>query len=717
MAYAHSANSLGQRQDLAVHLRGVADLAASFAAPLGAGEAARWLGLWHDLGKFHPDFQQYLLASEAGSARRRGPDHKAAGARVAARRLGPLALLIQGHHGGMCSLAELQGWLSQRGEAEAAVEAAARAGATVEPAGVITLPPQVEHDPLAADLFMRLLFSCLVDADYLDTELHFAGGKAARRGAQASVGELWAALERAQTGFSGQDDGAVARARHEVYEHCLRAAEEPAGLFRLTVPTGGGKTRSGMAFALRHALLHGQERVIVAIPFISITEQTADVYRQIFEVTPGGPQVVLEHHSEALRPEDDEEGDGAWARLAAENWDTPIIVTTTVQLFESLFANRPGKARKLHRLANSVIILDEAQALPPHLLDPILDALGGLVRHYNTSVVLSTATQPAFDAIPAFGSLPAREIVPAPERYFTALRRVRYEWRLDPPLAWADVAALMAGEPQALAVVNTKADALALLEALADPSALHLSTLLCGAHRRQVIAEVGRRLAEGEPCRLVSTQVVEAGVDLDFPLVLRALAPLDAMIQAAGRCNREGRLQAGRVIVFAPQEGHLPAGAYRAGAGITGALLSRSDVDLYAAAAPAAYYEQLFETIATDREGIQALRRGLDFPEVARRFRMIDDDSESVVVRYGPEEERSETGRLLDALRGHPRDARRILRALQPYVVSVRRRDAERWRRAGLISEVGPGLGEWLGEYDPVCGLVGHDPQPETLIV
>jgi CRISPR-associated endonuclease/helicase Cas3 len=391
---------------------------------------------------------------------------------------------------------------------------------------------------------------------------------------------LWERFERNQEALP-KADKPVNRIRKEIYDHCLDAAEQPTGLFRLTVPTGGGKTRSGMAFALRHALHHKMQRVIVAVPFLTITDQTAKTYHEIFEDADDEHPVVLEHHSMADRNiGDDEEEDfrpeEVWCRLAAENWDAPIIVTTTVQLFESLFAKNRTGTRKLHRLAGSVIIIDEAQTLPAHLLQPILDALKELCSHYGSTVVISTATQPAFEAIKAFKDVQAVEIVPNPERYFEQLRRVDYEWRIDQPLAWNAVADFIRAEKQALAIVNTKKDSLALLDALDDPDAFHLSTLLCGAHRRLVVDEVKRRLSSGEPCRLVATQVVEAGVDIDFPLVLRAIGPLDSIIQAAGRCNREGRLERGRVIVFQPTDGGMPRGSYRIGASETQTLLGDS---------------------------------------------------------------------------------------------------------------------------------------------
>ncbi len=716
MAYAHSQNSQGQRQLLTAHLRATSELAAKFAAPLGASEAALYLGLWHDLGKFHPDFQRYLLAVEAGKPPP-SPDHKAAGALLARRHLGVVALLIQGHHGGLQAGSQLQAWLGDAARSAAVQEAVALARQTfadLDPSAPVPLPSHAQHDPLAAELFLRLLFSTLVDADFLDTEDHFFPERSEQRGGGVTIADLWSRFERAQASFSGKRHDKVGTARHEIYGHCLDAAQQPPGLFRLTVPTGGGKTRSAMGFALRHALLHGLQRVIVAIPFISITEQTADVYREILDPT-GSERVILEHHSGTVQPDDE---DVRWDRLAAENWDAPIVVTTTVQLFESLFSNKPSCTRKLHRLAKSVIILDEAQSLPAHLLTPILDTLRDLAAHYGSTIVFSTATQPAFSAIPAFRDLEAREIVPHPEHFFDLLRRVAYEWRTDPPVDWTEVAGSMAREDQVLAVVNTKANALALLDALDDLDARHLSTLLCGAHRRRVLSEVRRRLANGQPCRLVSTQVVEAGVDLDFPVVWRALGPLDAIIQAAGRCNREGRLASGRVVVFRPQEGGMPFGAYRAGAGIAEELLARGDLDLHGTAAPTQYFTRLFQTVTTDRDHVQEARASFDYPTVARLVRMIEDNTEEVVVtQYGSESERQEVSDRLDALRRGSANSRQVMRWLQPYLVHVYRHQAERYRRSGWISPVLDGLGEWCGKYDDRRGLVSEDLDPVDLVV
>ncbi len=682
--YAHSANCSGQRQDLVEHLHNVAKQAARFAGEFGGADLAYWIGMWHDLGKFTPEFQEYLLDCEANpNSRRRGPDHKAAGTEMAMQHLGLLALLIQAHHGGLKTPADCRSWLNKLRRDPATEEALRLARQQItdlEPAGSIAPPPHTIADPLAAEMLVRMLFSSLVDADRLDTEAHFEPERATQRGTSTDIAELWERFDRHHRKLTNREGSVVDRARREIYEACLAAADAPPGLFRLAVPTGGGKTLSGMAFALRHAMKHGLQLVIVAVPYISITEQTTDVYHSVLEADRGGDTdskpIVLEHHSAAHgRAEVDEAGDQhpneVWRRLAAENWDAPIVVTTTVQLFESLFANGTSRCRKLHRLAGSVIILDEAQALPAQLLGPILHALRQLCLHYRSTLVISTATQQAFDTIPVFKDVPAKDIVPEPERYFDALKRVEYEWRTEPALSWEEVAGLMRGEPQVLAVVNTKRDATSLLDALDDPDALHLSTSLSGAHRRRVIEEVKQRLAEGKPCRLVSTQVIEAGVDLDFPMVLRALGPLDGVIQAAGRCNREGKLERGRVIVFRPIEGGLPSSAsYKIGTNTTQvligqALLNGEGLDPDDPANSREYFERMFKVINTDRENIQKLRKAFDYPEVNSRFRTIDDDTESVVITtYGSEAERREVRRLMELLREKPAWARSILRGL-----------------------------------------------------
>ena len=564
--YAHSENSEGRWHPLQEHLQTVARLAADLAKKFQGESWGYVAGLLHDLGKSQPGFQAYLEDCQNHPGKMiRGPDHSSAGAVLAAQQYWEgLAFLLAGHHGGLPDPTNLKQRLGEKSNDPIIQDVLRQAGRIMSLPECPPLPPL--KSPTQAELFLRFLFSALVDADYLDTEAHFDPGKSWLRYRSFDLALLAESFWKEQAKLSGHDLSPVNLARHDIYQACLAAAEFRPGLFRLTVPTGGGKTLSGMAFALRHALKYQKHRIIVAIPYTSIIDQTAQVYRRIF-----GDENILEHHS-AVTPREDEDHfvQQQWTRLAAENWDAPFVVTTTVQLFESLFANRPAACRKLHNLAQSIIILDEVQTLPTGLLAPILEVVQQLVDHYGVTVVLSTATQPSLvdSGSPYLKGLcgEIREIVPDPARYFQALKRVSYDCPGE-TWSWERAAQEMAAEPQCLTVVNTKKDALALLDALNDPEALHLSTLLCMDHRRQVMKEIKKRLDPKRPmpCRVVATQVVEAGVDLDFPVVLRAMGPLDRIVQAAGRCNREGGLSQGRVIIFQPAEGRVPPGDYRAG--------------------------------------------------------------------------------------------------------------------------------------------------------
>lgn len=713
---AHSSNKYHKTHDLRQHLTATAALARSFALPLGAPQLAYVAGLLHDLGKYHPQFQEYLQG-----LRRHGPKHSAVGAIYASRFLDLLAFIIAGHHGGLPAASELKERLSQPAEQKLAQEALASAK---KDAGELPQVPDAKHllpsfllQPggdarLKTELFIRFLYSALVDADFLDTEAHFEPEKAEERGSVLDIAELWDRFAQNQAHLMGRKDGPVNKARREIYEYCVEAAGWEPGAFSLTVPTGGGKTRSAMAFALRHALAHHFERVIVAIPYTSIIEQTADVYREIF-----GPEAVLEHHSAVPVNEDDENSLAELrARLAAENWDARIIVTTTVQLFESLFANKGTHCRKLHNIADSVLILDEVQTLPTNLLSPILEVLQQLVDYYHVSIVLCTATQPALAEGPLRRGLRnVREIVRNPQHYFTSLQRVSYEFpSAEETWSWERVAEVMREEEQVLAVVNTKKDAVALLDALGEEEGLyHLSTLLCGAHRRDVLQNIRKRLAAGDPCRVVSTQVVEAGVDLDFPTVLRAVGPLDRIIQAAGRCNREGKRPTGRVIIFNPEAGGMPRGAYRAGMEtFTTMLRNDKEMDLSRLDVVTAYFRSLYQAAELDSYGIEELRRQLNYPEVAHRFRLIADDTEQVIVRYGDVEE---VNSHIEAIK-HSGPSRRLLRLLQPYLVAVNRHLLPRLQSEGEVAPLAPGLWQWLGGYDSLRGLTMSHHDPAELI-
>ena len=717
--FAHSVNDAGQPHGLMEHLRGVAEMAREFSKPFGGDEAAYYAGLWHDIGKFDPEFQRHLSGS--GS---RGPDHKGAGTKLASQHLGPAGLIVQGHHGGLKAQADLKSWLAEKADAPAALQAletARRSIPDLEPKTRVKIPSFATKDRVKAEFWVRMVFSAVVDADFLDTERHFNPGKAGIRKTEPPLEVLWERFQERHREATQGATGPVNDIRAEIYQACLDTALNPSGVFRLTVPTGGGKTLSGMGFALRHAAAHGMKRVIVATPYTSITQQTASAYREFLGTNDEEDSpVVLEHHSMA-EPEDREEyeGDNLWQKLAAENWDAPVVVTTTVQLFQSIFSNRTSTTRKLHRLAESVIILDEAQTLPPKLLTPILDVLKELSENYGTTVVLSTATQPTFQAINAFKATPSTEIVRDFQRHFQALKRVNYDWKTESQISWEEVAETLRGSSQALAVVNTKKDALNLLEALGDEGAFHLSTLLCGIHRQRVVREIRTRLARGSICRVVSTQVVEAGVDLDFPLVMRAVGPLDSIIQAAGRCNRSGLLRSGRVVVFSPRDSRPPPGPYRIATQHTISMLNAGPLDMDDPDTITTYFQRVFSISDDDAHQIQSVRRELNYPEVASRFRMIENDAVDVIVRsYGEPEERRMVEATLDRLRNGTPEARFLLRRVRPWTLQVYQNQVASNERSGLMAQVMPGVYEWFGAYDPVTGIGGITGlDPDQLIV
>lgn len=523
-------------------------LAGSFARELG--EAS---GLLHDAGKLRSAFQRYLHG-KAPSA-----EHSICGALVAQERYpGPvgrvLAYVIAGHHGGLPDGGSGPGGLDARladGRQLLADMAPLPSELQLPAAPAVALT-----HPFAAAFLTRMVFSALLDADFLETERFYDPPQADARAAVAGVAiealadRLDRYLDDVATSAAAAPE-VVAR-RAAVLARCRRMAAESPGVFSLNVPTGGGKTLSSLAFALDHARRHGLRRIIYVIPYTSIIEQTADVFRRAFDDL---ADAVVEHHSAAPAPAegDDVMGPKRLSR-AAENWDAPVIVTTSVQFFESLYSNRTGRCRKLHNIAESVVVLDEVQALPIGLLKPCTAALNELAERYRTTVLLCSATVPDLGHSPALttGFRNVTEIVEYVPGLFTAFRRVRSERAglLDD----AALAERLIVEPQALCIVDARAQAAdihALVKESVGDGTLHLSAAMCPAHRREVLAEVRDRLENGRPCRLVSTTVIEAGVDVDFPVVYRAAAGIDSLAQAAGRCNRNGLLpQPGRFVIF-----------------------------------------------------------------------------------------------------------------------------------------------------------------------
>lgn len=720
--FAHSRNAAGQRHSLLEHIRSVSSLAASFAEEFGGQELAYWIGVLHDIGKFHPEWQSYLLAVEADASKKgTGPDHKGAGAvLIVEQGLPTLALLIQGHHGGLTSPRKHKDWLKECKQDPHVAESIALAKLhlpelqqRIQPA----IPPFIQTR-LEVELYQRMLFSALVDADSLDAEAHFKRNNSALRQIPLDMAHLLRQFEIFYRQFADPPQTSVNRVRASVYHDCVHQARNNPGFYRLTVPTGGGKTLASLAFSLHHAVFQKKKRLIYAIPYMSITEQTARVFREIFS------QGVLEHHSGLLFPEAQETltRDQVWQRLAAENWDAPIIVTTTVQLFESLFSRKPSTCRKLHNIAGSVIVLDEVQMLPTNVLEPILDGLRELVAHYGVTVVLCTATQPALHARAGFQGLPdIQEIVPDAQKHFEQLKRVEYQILPD-KRPWQTVAHALCQEYQVLAIVNTRAHAQELVKELqrtdVDPlSVFHLSTRMCGAHRRHTLQQIQIRLDKKKPqsCHVISTQLIEAGVDIDFPCVWRALGPLDRLVQAAGRANREGLLAMGRVIIFEPEEEGLPRGPYQIGTKLSRALLQTHAQDLHQPSLFLSYFEELFAYVSHDEKRIQAARRAWDYEEVAEHFQLIENGMISVIVQYSDPEEPARVERLLhemhetlqDEKQANPSRMAHLSRLLRPYLVNISKSQFD--KVPDLLEEVWPDVWVWRGTYDAVQGLMFPD--------
>lgn len=686
---------------LAEHLRKVGDKARGFTEPMLA-DSAEQAGLLHDLGKYRDSFQEYLAGELPGSVE---THHAVYGAALAFKKgwLGP-AFAIAGHHAGLHDLNDLQALVC--GEKYDALNRLKPLEQLFE-AELGKIPNELiepesakpERDKAVTEFYVRMLFSCLVDADFLDTEQFKTGQE--RPSLKIDPALLLKRLQAHQRKFDSSSG--LNKLRSGVFQDCLARAAGPRGFFSLTVPTGGGKTLSGMAFALEHARQHKMQRIIVVIPYLSIIEQNAAECRKVLD--PGNEGMVIEHHSAVDTKDDAQEQGRAPEELAAENWDAPIVVTTSVQFIESLFSNRTSKCRKLHNVANSVILLDEVQTLPSHLLNPLLHVLRDLQEHYRTSIVFSTATQPAFShsmSLPnGFAADEIQEIVSQPGELFQKLGRVVYEVR-SAPNDWAELAEEWGNEPQALGVVNTRKQAATWWELLRErrlEGALHLSSAMCANHRAEVLKEAKRRLENDEPCRLVATQVIEAGVDIDFPLVYRALGPLDSIVQAAGRCNREGLLlDKGRVVVFRPIDAKLPSGVYRAATDIAARLLDQlpaddlsGDPELFHR-----YFRELYEDVPTDRKSgkecsIQEDREALRFREVARKARVIVDDTQAVIAPRAKALDKVTALRERAQSRG-PRFTREDLRDLQRFMVNLHRRDFQKLDAMGLLYPLLPGM-------------------------
>lgn len=717
--YAHTIEDAPENEwhTLKDHLIGTARLAAAFAKTFDA-EALGWAaGILHDIGKYSCEFQKRLRGAPIRV------DHSTAGAQEAVQLYGDnhpfgrlLAYVIAGHHSGLPDFGSPVDDISLVARLKKPVPAYGDYRREIDTSfafeKLIKLPvrPIPKHAGFSVQFFVRMLFSCLVDADFLDTESAVNPAQARVRGGYPHIDALVERLENyLSVRFGRVEKSPINTLRGEILDNCRKSSQLPCGFYSLTVPTGGGKTLSSLTFALHHAKKHRLDRVIYVIPFTSIIEQNAQVFR-----TALGHDCVLEHHSNfqfADDAADDEDVSSTLyrLRLSAENWDAPVIVTTNVQFFESLFSHKSSRCRKLHHIANSVVVLDEAQMIPTPFLLPCLWALYELVQNYNSSVLLCTATQPSIGhLLPKAENI--REIVPDPPKLYEAFRRVRVRsiGDMDDDM----LTDRLSREHQVLCIVNTRSHAAALYERIRGDGAYHLSARMYPAHRSEKLRRIRIALEQNQTCRVVATQLIEAGVDVDFPVVYRAIAGVDSIAQAAGRCNREGRLANGDVFVFRPEARHQPKGWFQRTATITDMVLRHHD-DLLSLEAIDDYFRRLYdfegerldEHSIIDRFSERAAELAFPFREVGEIFQLIDSPMVSIVI---PREEECIKTLEEAMVKGPTLD---LSRRLQPFIVQIYRHEFAELARANAIEAVAEQYTVLTdhSRYDDEVGLIPGD--------
>ena len=694
-----------RKEDLAIqtnkaHSCGVAERAELFTQALGMPGWGTFLGLLHDKGKEKKDFQTYIrLMNEfpADSRTYQDKTHAYVGA-LLAKRLFPkgyhfVAYALAGHHAGMPDSYLLEELLKKDLPEEVSWD-----GLPDVPS-----PPSYLEQMQPSDLnhLFRMLYSCLVDADYLDTENFMMPGQVRLRNNQTSLADLLPKLEVYLQNLAERSaDTPVNRIRKQVQDVCRQAAERPSGVYSLTVPTGGGKTLSSILWAMLHAIRQGKQRIILSIPYTSIITQTAAVLKKIF-----GDDQVLEHHSNLAVDETDVLDETALRKkLATENWDFPIIVTTNVQLLESMYASHPSACRKLHNIANSVLLFDEVQTLPGERLQPIVDALRTYQRFFGVSLLFTTASQPTLEGVrpghqaDLLGFEKIEEIVPAAWHLHEKLRRVHLHFCTS-PLTYQEISEQLLQHPRVLCIVNTRKDAGEIFSRLgeSEPGALHfhLSRMMCAEHLDHTLHEIKEALQRdaSTPIRVVSTQLVEAGVDIDFPVVYRQEAGLDSILQAAGRCNREGKLpELGRTEVFQIEGRRVPLGT------LNYANQARLNMpvpkDWFSPEAMKDYFTHFYHQIPTfdkkeeDKDGLKWTMhellysvKKLMFDTADHVFRLIDSKGYSVVVHYG------ESDTLMNHLKNGVFDPL-LFRRLNRYAVQLNEHDFKAFVEAGMIEPV-----------------------------
>ena len=668
-------------QLLLQHLLGTAERARDFAEKFGKGEWGYCCGMLHDIGKYSDKFQRKIKEDNSISV-----DHATAGARLCLEQQGMYPLLeycIAGHHAGLPdygneldtgSASTLAGRRKKRIEDYQAYKT------EVQIPALTTLPfnpTETENPDFSLSFFMRMLYSCLVDADFLDTEDFMKAGKTQREAGENLTTLLQKLEKHVEDWLKNKETESVNGRRTEILRNCMEQGENSKGLFRLTVPTGGGKTTASLGFALKHGVYNHMDRIIYVIPYTSIIEQNAEVFRKIL-----GDQNVLENHynvdydsSEEFKP----------MQLAAENWDKPVVVTTNVQFFESLYANKSSKCRKLHNMANSVIIFDEAQMLPVDYLKPCIAAMEELIDRYGSSVVLCTATQPALQSL-FQKERNAIELCPRMEEQFRFFERVRYK-NLG-YLSEEELVSRLEGGFQTLCIVNTRKKAQKLYQKLKGEGCYHLSTSMYPKHRKRVLEQIRKRLDKKNPqkCIVIATSLVEAGVDLDFRTVYRQLAEIDSMIQAAGRCNREGQydVSESNVFIFQFDEKETVSGQ-RQQIDVAKSLIA-DEAEISDLGTIKTYFERLYYLRGEDldkKKILQEFQKGkYNFRQTAEKFQLID--GATVAVFIGCTKEAQE---ILQQIKGQGFTKSNMRKAGQ-FCINIRKNECEKFYEAGIVREV-----------------------------
>lgn len=720
MIISHVRNSDGAIQSNEEHSEGVSKLCEKFAGEFGFGEWGRVLGELHDKGKERKTFQEHIIKDSGldPSVRVEGDyQHAYVGALLARKLFGPTAdnffsNPIAGHHRGLYDIDELQSVLNER-----------TLPTEIEPVLSkfnLTKPPYVPEKQDFHHLY-RMLFSCLVDADRLDTERFMNPESYKLRQGRTTLEGLLPRLESYLEALKlSSKDTEVNRVRDEVQTLCRRAADSPQGFYSLTVPTGGGKTLSSVLWAMRHAVSHGLKRIIIAIPYTSIIVQTASILKSIF-----GEENVLEHHSNFDLDAIEDTEDVIRIQLAMENWNYPIIVTTNVQLFESMFSNKTSACRKLHNIVKSVLILDEVQTLPTNFLQPIVDALKTYNRIFGISVLFTTASQPVLSGLiegcnpmaKFTGIKNITEIIPDSLKLHETLRRVRLDID-ETPRSYDEIAAILCKHKRVLCIVNTRRDAKEIFKRLpGEGVTLHLSRMMCPDHVKETLERIKATLKDVscEIVRVVSTQLVEAGVDIDFPVVYRQEAGLDSLLQAAGRCNREGRLPISTTHVFSlTKEHNLPKGDMADANNARMAL--NEDSDWFAPTTMTEYFKQLYSRKSSfDVKGMSGYLynpKDVGFETASKEFRLIEDGSVSLIVAW------KDSLKLVENLR---RDGAsyRLMKQLSKYSVNVYNYDYEELRKIGVVKEIADGVFviENREQYDNKLGLLTDNQWDDKLLM